>query len=43
MFLALGDAAQAGEHFAIAQRMVAEMGYGRRDGEVAELEEALGA
>jgi hypothetical protein len=42
LFLALGDAAQAREHFAVARRMVSEMGYGRRDGEVAELEGALG-
>ena len=46
LFLAMGDAAQAREHFAVAKRMVAEMGYGRRDGEVAalraELEAALG-
>ena len=43
LFLAMGDAGQAREHFAVAKRMVAEMGYGRRDGEVAELEAALGA
>jgi hypothetical protein len=42
LFLAMGDAAQAQEHFAVAKRMVAEMGYGRRDREVAELEAALG-
>ena len=35
LFLAMGDAAQAREHFAVAKRMVTEMGYGRRDGEVA--------
>ena len=43
LFLAMGDAAQAREHFAVARRMVSEMGYGRRDGEVAELEGVLGA
>ena len=42
LFLAMGDAAQAREHFAVAKRMVAEMGYGRRDGEVAALEAELG-
>ncbi len=40
--LALGDAAGAREQFTVARRMVAEMGYGRREGEVAELEGALG-
>lgn len=40
--LALGDATGAREHFTVARRMVAEMGYGRREGEVAELEGALG-
>ncbi len=39
--LALGDAAGAREQFEIARRMVAEMGYGRREGEVAELAGAL--
>ena len=42
LFLATGDAARAREHCAVAGRMVAELGYGRRDGEVRELEEALG-
>ena len=42
LFLVMGDAAQAREHFAVAKRMVAEMGYGRRDGEVVDLEAALG-
>jgi tetratricopeptide (TPR) repeat protein len=42
LFLAMEDAAQAREHFAVAERMVAEMGYGRRDREVAELEAVLG-
>ena len=37
LFLAMDDAAQAREHFAIAKRMVTEMGYGRRNREVAEL------
>ena len=41
LFVAMGDAAQAREHFAVAKRMVGEMGYGRRGGEVAELEAAL--
>jgi hypothetical protein len=42
LFLAMGDAGQTREHFAVAKRMVAEMGYGRRDREVAALEAALG-
>ena len=42
LFVTLGDAAQSREHFAVAKRMVTEMGYGRRDREVAELEAALG-
>jgi tetratricopeptide (TPR) repeat protein len=41
--LATGDAAGAREHCAVASRMVAELGYGRRDGEVRELEAALRA
>jgi len=39
--LATGDRPAAREHFAVAQRMVAGMGYGRRDGEVRELARAL--
>ena len=34
LFLAMRDATKAREHFAVAKRMVAEMGYGRRDAEV---------
>ncbi len=41
LFLAMDDAAQAREHFATAQRMVSELGYARRDREVAELAAAL--
>jgi hypothetical protein len=43
LFLAMGEAEQARGHFAVARRMVAEMGYGRRDREVAALEAALDA
>jgi len=41
--LAQGEKAQARESVSKAKRMVEEMGYHRRDGEVAELEELLGA
>lgn len=41
-YLASGDKDKAREHSAIAKKMVGEIGYHRRDGEVKELEERLG-
>ena len=41
--LATGDSAGAREHCAVARRLVAELGYGRRDREVRELERELGS
>ncbi len=43
LYLAMGEAAEAREHLASAKEMVGRMGYHRRDGEVAELEERLDA
>ena len=41
--LAMGDRDQARRAWATAKAMIEEMGYHRRDGEVAELARALGA
>ena len=43
LYLAMGEEAEAREHLATAKEMVGRMGYRRRDGEVAELEERLDA
>jgi hypothetical protein len=43
LHLARGDKAQARASLAAARKMVEEMGYHRRDGEVKELEEELAA
>ncbi len=43
LYLARGDKDQARASLAAARKMVEEMGYHRRDGEVRELEEQLGA
>ena len=40
--LARGERSRAGEAYEKARGMVEEMGYGRRDAEVAELAAALG-
>jgi len=42
LYLAQGETTPAREHLATAKTMIEEMGYHRRDPEVAELEEALG-
>ncbi len=42
LHLAMGNEPEAREHLASAKEMVGRMGYHRRDGEVAELEERLG-
>ncbi len=39
LYLAMGEAPEAREHLATAKEMIGRMGYHRRDGEVAELEE----
>jgi exonuclease VII small subunit len=41
LHLAMGDGAKAREHLDTAKEMVEDMGYHRRDGEVAELEDAV--
>lgn len=41
LYLDMGEAAEAREHLASAKEMIERMGYHRRDGEVAELEERL--
>jgi len=41
LHLATGDESEARERLATASEMVGRMGYPRRDGEVAELEERL--
>jgi hypothetical protein len=43
LYLAMGDKPEAREHLATATEMIGRMGYHRRDGEVAELEERLKA
>jgi hypothetical protein len=43
LHLARGEKAQARESLSKARAMVEEMGYHRRDGEVAAVEELLGA
>ena len=43
LYLAMGDEAETREHLATARERIGRMGYHRRDGEVAELEERLGA
>jgi tetratricopeptide (TPR) repeat protein len=43
LYLAMGDAPAAQPHLATAKEMIGRMGYHRRDGEVAELEERLAA
>ncbi len=43
LYLAMGEEAEARGHLATATEMVGRMGYHRRDGEVAELEERLKA
>jgi len=42
LYLACGDQEKARQSLAIAKEMIEDMGYHRRDGEVAELEEMLG-
>ncbi|MCH7539264.1 MAG: ATP-binding protein [Proteobacteria bacterium] len=42
LYLAMDDKAKAREHLATAQEMIERMGYHRRDGKLAELEEQLG-
>ena len=37
----MGEKAQAREHLATARELIGEMGYHRRDGAVAELEQQL--
>jgi hypothetical protein len=41
LYLAQGKPDQARQHLATAKAMIEDMGYHRRDGEVAELEGAL--
>jgi len=41
LYLAMGEEAEAREHLATAKEMIGRMGYHRRDGDVAELEERL--
>ena len=41
LYVAMGEKPKAREHWAKASEMVEEMGYHRRDGEVAELEKQL--
>ena len=41
LYVAMGDKTNAREHWATAKEMVEAMGYRRRDGEVADLEEQL--
>jgi tetratricopeptide (TPR) repeat protein len=41
LYLAMGDENQAREHLAAAKAMIEDIGYHRRDGEVAELEKRL--
>ncbi len=41
LYLAMDEKPEAREHLATAKEMVGRMGYHRRDGEVAELEERL--
>ncbi len=43
LYFAMDDTPEAREHLARAKEMVGPMGYHRRDGEVAELEERLDA
>ena len=43
LYLAMGNKPEARERLATAKEMVGRMGYHRRDGEVAELEERLEA
>ena len=43
LHLAQGDPTRAREHWATAKAMIERMGYHRRDGEVAEIEEQLKA
>ncbi len=43
LYLDLGDESEAREHLATAKESIGRMGYHRRDGELAELEERLGA
>ncbi len=43
LYLAMGEEPEARARLATAKEMVGRMGYHRRDGEVAELEERLGA
>ena len=42
LYLAMDDEDQAREHPATAREMIGKMGYHRRDGAVAELQEQLG-
>ncbi len=43
LYLAMGDKPKAREYFTTAREMIERMGYHRRDDEVAELEEQIGA
>ena len=43
LYVAMGDKPKARKHWAKAKKMVKEMGYHRRDGAVAELEEQVNA
>ena len=43
LYLALKNKAEARKNLDVAREMIGQMGYHRRDGEVAELEKGLGA